>query len=119
MAQKAAASIDEYISAFPVETRAALERLRILIHESAPDAVETISYAIPTFDLNGRHVVSFAGYAHHIGLYPAPLGAAGFDDLAPYASGKATARFPLGEPLPEDLIRRCVRHQVERTVSGA
>jgi len=119
VAQKAAASIDEYISAFPVQTRVVLEQFRTLIHESASDAVETISYAIPTFDLNGKHVVSFAGYPHHVGLYPAPLGAAGFDDLAPYASGKATARFPLGRPLPEELIRRCVRHQVERITSGA
>ena len=118
MPQKVAASIDEYVSAFPEGTREALERVRALIHESAPDAVETISYAIPTFDLDGRHVVSFAGYEHHIGLYPVPLGAAGFDDLAPYASGKATARFRLGEPLPDDLIRRVVVHQVERIKSG-
>ena len=44
------------------ETRETLEELRALIKAAAPDATETISYAIPTFDLNGRHLVHFAGF---------------------------------------------------------
>jgi uncharacterized protein YdhG (YjbR/CyaY superfamily) len=56
-----AGSIDEYIAAFPPETRKVLEEMRALIRAAAPDATETISYAIPTFDLNGRHLVHFAG----------------------------------------------------------
>lgn len=47
-----ASSIDEYIAEFPPEK--ALEEVRALIKASAPDAIETISYAIPTFDLNVR-----------------------------------------------------------------
>lgn len=117
MAQNAAANIDEYVATVPPQARETLERVRALIHETLPGAVESISYAIPTIHLNGRRVIAFAGYAHHIGMYPAPIGVPGFEDLAQYASGKATARFPLGEPLPEDLIRRIVRYQVERAAS--
>lgn len=113
MTQRHSADIDAYIAGFPVETQAMLSRLRELIGECVPGGVETISYAIPTVDFGGRHVVHFAGYAHHVALYPAPVGAPGFEDLAPYASGKGTARFPIGEPLPEDLIRRVVRYQLE------
>ena len=36
----------------------------------APDATETISYAIPTFDLHGKHLVHFAGYDY---ANPRPL----------------------------------------------
>lgn len=108
-----ATTIDEYIAEFPAETRAVLEELRALIHELAPGAVETISYAIPTFDLGGVHLVHFAGYAHHIGLYPTPSGMTAFaEDLAPYHSGKGSARFPLDRPLPRELITRIVEFRV-------
>ena len=106
-------SIDEYIAGFPAETQKALEALRALIKALAPDATETISYAIPTFDLNGKHLVHFAGYERHVGLYPAPSGLEAFkDDLKPYKSGKGSVQFPLGQPLPTDLIRRIVEFRV-------
>jgi len=108
-----ALSIDEYIAGFPAETRSLLEQIRSLIREVAPDATETISYAIPTFDLNG-HLVHFAAYAKHIGFYPVPSGMEAFkEELAPYKSGKGSAQFPLDQPLPIDLIRRIVEFRVE------
>lgn len=108
-----ATTIDEYIAEFPPETQAVLEEVRALIRGVAPDATETISYAIPTFDLNGKHLVHFAGYAHHVGLYPTPSGMVAFaDDLAPYKAGKGSAQFPLGAPLPTDLVRRIVEFRV-------
>jgi uncharacterized protein YdhG (YjbR/CyaY superfamily) len=113
MPRSTAATIDEYIAEFPPETQAALEEMRALIRESAPGATETISYAIPTFDLNGRHLVHFAGYAKHVGFYPIPSAMTAFaEELAPYKSGKGSAQFPLGRPLPADLIRRIVEFRV-------
>lgn len=109
-----ASDIDSYISEFPPEVRERLERVRKIIRETAPaEATETISYAIPTFDLNGTHLVHFAGFARHVGLYPTPSGMAEFaDELSGYHSGKGSARFPHDKPLPEDLIRRIVRFRV-------
>lgn len=113
-------SIGEYIAEFPPETQKVLEELRTLIKASAPDATETISYAIPTFDLNGKHLVHFAGYAGHVGLYPAPSGLEAFKkDLKPYKSGKGSVQFPLGQPLPKDLIRRIVEFRVEQSTGKA
>ena len=113
MPRTTAATIDEYIAGFPPETQAVLGEMRALISAAAPDATETISYAIPTFDLNGRHLVHFAGYAKHVGFYPIPSAMTAFaEELAPYKSGKGSAQFPLGEPLPVDLIRRIVEFRV-------
>ncbi|MEO8463399.1 MAG: DUF1801 domain-containing protein [Chloroflexota bacterium] len=112
-----AASIDEYIAGFPNETRKMLGQLRALIRETAPAATETISYAIPTFDLNGRHLVHFAGYEGHIGFYPTGAGIEAFkDELLPYRFGKGSVRFPLDRPLPTDLIRRIVKFRVRQGV---
>jgi uncharacterized protein YdhG (YjbR/CyaY superfamily) len=102
-------TIDEYIARFPAETQKVLAELRALIKATAPNATETISYAIPTFDLNGHHLVHFAGYARHIGFYPIPSGMEAFkEELKPYKQGKGSAQFPLDQPLPTDLIRRIV-----------
>jgi len=109
-----AGSIDDYIAGFPAGTQDVLREMRALIAATAPDATETISYAIPTFDLGGRHLVHFAGFAKHVGFYPVPSGMEAFkEELAPYRSGKGSAQFPLGQPLPADLIRRIVAFRVE------
>jgi len=111
--RSSAQSIDEYIAEFPPETRARLEEIRALVRSIAPEATETISYAIPTFDLKGKHLVHFAGFASHIGLYPTPTGMEEFkEDLAHYKTGKGSVQLPLDQPLPLDLVRRIVEFRV-------
>lgn len=108
-----AGSIDEYIAGCPPDTRGVLEEMRSLIRAAAPEASETISYAIPTFDFHGTHLVHFAGFAKHVGFYPTPTAAEAFaGELAAYKTGKGSVQFPLGEPLPADLIRRMVEFRV-------
>ena len=105
--------IDAYIAGFPPETQRVLSELRALIKASAPGATESISYAIPTFDLNGRHLVHFAGYEKHIGFYPVPTGIEAFsEELKAYKRGKGSVQFPLSGPMPMDLIRRIVEFRV-------
>ena len=114
-------SIDEYIGAFPPETQRLLEEMRTIIRSVAPGATERISYSMPTFDLNGRHLVHFAGFAKHIGLYPIPTGIEAFkEELKPYKTGKGSVQFPLDQRLPADLIRRIVAFRVgEESKGGA
>ncbi len=105
-------TIDEYLAAAPAEARSALDELRALIRSAAPDAAEKISYGIPTFYLNGN-LVHFAGYKTHIGFYPGPPGIEAFaGELSAYKLSKGTVQFPLGKPLPIDLIRRIVEYRV-------
>lgn len=106
-------SIDEYIAGFPPEIQGVLRELRALVRECAPGVIESISYAIPTFDLNGRHLVWFAAYPRHIGFYLGASGVAEFkDEIAPYKSAKGSVQFPLGKPMPAELIRRIVEFRV-------
>jgi len=113
MPRSTAVSIDDYIAEFPAETQVMLQELRTLIRTSAPDAAETISYAIPTFDLNGTHLVHFAGFKSHVGFYPTGRGVEAFkEELEPYKGGKGSVKFPIGQPMPTDLIRRIVELRV-------
>jgi uncharacterized protein YdhG (YjbR/CyaY superfamily) len=100
-------TIDEYIATFPAEVQPILEQVRQTIRAAAPEAQESISYQIAAFKLRGHALIYFAGYKKHIGVYPVPLDAPEFkEELAPYASGKATAQFPLNKPIPLELIHR-------------
>ena len=113
--QSTVKSIDEYIAGFPPETQKVLKELRALIRSTAPRVTEKISYAMPTFDLNGHYLVYFAGWKKHIGFYPVTAAVAKKfkEELKPYKSGKGSLQFPLAEPLPKDLIRKIVKLRVE------
>jgi len=106
-------NIDDYISDFPGETQKYLNEMRELIRKLAPDSVESISYAIPTFSLNGKYLVYFAGFKNHIGLYPTPVGMEAFkEELSNYKTGKGSVQFPLNKPLPIALITKIVKYQI-------
>src|SRR5687768_12205494 len=108
-----AENIDEYIAAFPKDIQKVLNEIRATIKKAAPQAEEAIKYAIPTFVLNGN-LVHFAAFKSHIGFYPAPTGMEQFKKaLSPYSTGKGSVQFPLGQPMPLDLITRIVKYRVK------
>ena len=108
-------TVDEYIESFPDEVQLILEELRSTIRNSAPEAVEVISYKIPTFKLGGKPLIYFAAWKNHIGIYPVPSTYEALDrELAPYRSGADTLRFPLRDPIPLGLIEKVVQFLVQR-----
>jgi len=111
--------IDKYIAGFPAEVQKTLQRIRVTIRKAAPDAEETIKYQMPTFVLHGN-LIHFGAYKKHIGIYPVPRGVPEFkDDLAVYDGEKSTARFPLDEKIPYELITRIVKFRVKNNVEKA
>ena len=99
---------------FPAQVQAILQQIREVIRTEAPDAVETISYQMPTFNLNGKNLVHFAAWKHHIGFYPTPSGTETFKkELSSYKAAKGSAQFPLDKPIPFGLIREIVRFRVQ------
>ena len=106
-------SIDEYIAAFPADVQKILEEVRTTIKTAAPGAQEKISYGIPTFTLNGKYLIYFAGWKNHISVYPIPTGNEAFNGkIAPYIAGKGTLKFPLDQPIPYKLITQMVEIQI-------
>ena len=114
-----AKTIDEYIAAFPKDVQEILEKVRATIRKAAPQAQETINYAIPTFTLNGN-LVHFAAFKAHIGFYPTPGGILQFkDELSEYEGAKGSVQFPLDKPIPYDLISRIVTFRVTQNLEKA
>lgn len=104
----------------PKEAVTLLNTIKRAITSAAPKAEETISYGIPTFDLNGRHLVHVAPYAKHIGFYPTPSAIVAFQkELTPYKTSKGAVQFPIDKPLPLALIKRMVRFRVQEEIARA
>ena len=107
-------SIDEYLARVPAESRAALEKLRRTISSIVPEAVETISYEIPTFKLNGRMLVSFAAFSKHCSFFPGagPV-EAHKDALKSFPTSKGTIRFTPDRPLSPALVKKLVKTRIK------
>jgi uncharacterized protein YdhG (YjbR/CyaY superfamily) len=85
--------IDAYLAPLPEPTRATLEAVRRAILAAAPEAVESISYGMPTFKYRGRPVAYFGAWKDHCALY---------------GTSEGTIRFPLDTPLADARIAALV-----------
>ncbi len=106
-------TIDEYIMLYPPEIQEKLAVLRKLIHSTAPEATEAISWGMPTFKLQGN-LVHFAVFKKHIGFYPGESGIRVFQDkMQEFKSSKGAVQFPLDKPLPLKLVEEIVLYRVK------
>ncbi|HTC86748.1 MAG TPA: DUF1801 domain-containing protein [Bryobacteraceae bacterium] len=114
-------SVDEYIAAQPAAAQDILGRVRSAIRKAIPRAEEMISYKIPTYKLQNRPVLYFAGWKQHYSLYPITdrVVAAFNADLAPYEITKSTIRLPLSLPVPVTLIARIAKFRAKEEAQRA
>ena len=116
---KKAKDIDDYISKFPADVQAILQKVRKTIRHAAPEAKETISYMMPAVKQHGI-LVYFAAWEKHIGMYPPISGDKTLERaIARYAGPKGNLQFPLDEPIPYDLIERLVKLRVKQDSAKA
>ena len=110
-------TIDEYIKTFPADVQNILEKMRQTIRKAASEAIETISYQMPAFKLNGN-LVYFAAQKNHIGFYPTSSGIEAFkNELSPYIWSKGAVQFPTNKPIPYDLVSRIVKFRVKENLA--
>ncbi len=107
-------TVEEYLQKFPPEVRSILQRLRDIVKRNATSVFEYIAYKMPAYKLDGRLLIYFAAYAHHIGLYGIPTGHSSFKAaFAPYKQGKGSIQFPLDRPIPFALIEQIVQFRIQ------
>jgi uncharacterized protein YdhG (YjbR/CyaY superfamily) len=106
-------TFDEYISAQSPEARPILHKVRRTIRENAPDAIEKISWSMPTF-WQGKNLIHFASFKKHLGIYPGDLTLSPFiDKLDEYKHTKGAIQFPYDKPIDYNFIAEIVRYKVK------
>jgi uncharacterized protein YdhG (YjbR/CyaY superfamily) len=111
----AASSVDEYLSSAAPDAATVISRLRALIHEAAPDVVESIAYGMPTFAAPGRHRFHLAAWSRHVGVYPVRPAPEPLESrLTALRAAKDTVQLPVKKPLDEGLARPLIAFLLER-----
>ncbi|HYH75523.1 MAG TPA: DUF1801 domain-containing protein [Candidatus Saccharimonadales bacterium] len=106
-------TIDEYISKQPEQVQVILQGIRETIHRAVPEATETMSYDMPTFDLNGHHLIYFSAWKDHIGLYPLYTeGGALKELLAPYHKAQNSIHLPYSDSFPYEVVEQFAKFRV-------
>jgi uncharacterized protein YdhG (YjbR/CyaY superfamily) len=116
----APASVDEYLAALPADQRQLLQGLRERVATLVPEATQAISYGMPAFKLDGRFLVSYAGWKSHCSLYPLTdsFMASHADDIEPFDRTKGSIHFTPQKPLPDRLLDDLILARVDDLRSG-
>jgi uncharacterized protein YdhG (YjbR/CyaY superfamily) len=106
-------TVEEYIVQFEPKTQEVLTDLRKTILSATQDMEEKMAWSMPTYYQNG-FLVQFAAFKKHIGFYSSPTAIEYFkDQLVGYKTNtKNTIRFPIGEPIPFELVKKIVQFRV-------
>jgi uncharacterized protein YdhG (YjbR/CyaY superfamily) len=111
----ASTSVQDYLASIPADAQEALENLREIIRKVVPEAVEVISYQIPTFRYNERMLVAYSAHKNHCSLHlmSKSLMSAYKEELKPYETTTASIHFTLNHPLPTALVNKLIKARID------
>jgi uncharacterized protein YdhG (YjbR/CyaY superfamily) len=106
-----AKALANYYARVSEPAKSTLQKVRSAILSACPKGtIETISYGIPTFKLNGG-ICAIAAFKDHCSLFPMSYFV--IDkfraELARFEVSKGTVRFPTDKPLPAALLKKIVK----------
>lgn len=109
--------IAAHIARFPSHIQEKLKALHAFIEQNLPEPTQKMAYGIPTFQLNGKNIIHYAGYSKHIGLYPGAKGIAAFAaefEARGYRYSKGAVQFPVSQALPFELVSAIITYLLKQ-----
>lgn len=118
--QSKAASVAEYLDALPDDRRAALVKLRKLVRKTAPKAVESMEYGMPTYMMGEVPLCAMASQKGYLAFYVCCAAAVEPHraKLAKLNCGKGCIRFKSLDQLPLDVVADILKEAVKRLTAS-
>lgn len=112
------ATIEAFLQSQTEDRRRAIERLRGIIREEAPQAEEKISYQQPTYMLHGWFI-SLGAAKNHLSFHPmtSHTVANHAKALKDFKTRPGTIQFTPDHPIPEALVRQIVRERLAENLA--
>lgn len=106
--------VSEYIAGLPEPERSRIAEIYEGARALVPEAVEGLSYGMPSLLYRGKGLLSVMSTQKHIGVYPHGNLGDLTDDVAAAGLGvtKGSIHLRTGERLPDELLERFVRRRV-------
>lgn len=94
--------IDDYLNKLENPQRNELQRIRTIVHDTAPNSEEVISYKMPAFKYKGKYLIGFNVFKDHLSLFPTsePIELMK-DDLKNFKLSRGTIQFSVENPIPK------------------
>lgn len=102
-------SHEAYIAAAPEQFRPLLVQLRNTLSQALPDAMETIKYDMPGFQIDETIIAGYAAFSKQCGLYIDPAAISAHSDEIAAAKLKATktgVTFSTKKPISDGLVKK-------------
>ena len=106
--------VDKYLDGIDNDQKTELVRVRKIIHRSAPQAEEVISYGMPVYKYNKKYLLGYAAFKNHMSIFPGsgPIESIK-NELKDYKISKGTIQFTLERPIPEYLIKQIIKYRIK------
>lgn len=112
--------IDDYLKNIDPMRRKQLERIRRIAKRIVPDAVEVISYGMPTLQCKGTSFLGFDAHTNHLGIYP--YGGEEIevykDKLKGYGLSKGAIRVSYDTLIPDTILKEIILHRIKRILDN-
>ena len=106
--------VDQYLESLAPARQAALAKLRPLVFEVGPDAVETMKYRMPTYEYGDGVLCAFASQKHYMSLYmDTGIVEKHREELTGLSIGKSCIRFRKLDQLPLGTIKQMLEETVQ------
>ncbi len=104
-------TVKEYFQTLTPKEKKILQELRGWIQEMLPQAVECISYNMPTYKVNGKAIAGYLSHKNHFSYYPHSGTTLGVfvKEKALYGGTKSALHFTYEKLLTKTLVKKLIQ----------
>ncbi len=108
-------SVEDYFSTLDPKTKSDLNKLRERIKKIVPEAKDGISYGMPALLYKGKAIAGYGAFKDHYSYFPMSGSVVGKlqNELKEYKTLKGTVSYPIGDELPDDILKKLLQTRMK------